>query len=93
MPPSSPEMPRDQFVNAREFRNASSPHTISRFPAHGGRSNVQCRDDRALALYESGARTHVASKILEAATRRESSVDDLQRIGKRALATAPTMWR
>jgi hypothetical protein len=42
---------------------------------------------------EIGARTHVASKILEAATRGETSVDSLKQVGQRALRDAPTMWR
>ena len=46
-----------------------------------------------VSKYETGARTHVASKILEAATRGETSAEDLKRIGRSALGTAPTMWR
>lgn len=46
-----------------------------------------------ISQYETGARTHVASKTLEAATRGETSVDDLKRIGRRALGDAPTIWR
>jgi hypothetical protein len=46
-----------------------------------------------VSKYETGARTHVASKILEAATRGERSVDDLKQIGRSALGSAPTMWR
>lgn len=42
---------------------------------------------------EIGARTHVASKILEAATRGEISPEGLKRIGRDALSHAPTMWR
>lgn len=42
---------------------------------------------------ETGARTHVASKILEAATRRDSSPDRLKEVGREALSSAPTMWR
>ncbi|KYH03548.1 hypothetical protein [Bradyrhizobium sp. DOA1] len=41
---------------------------------------------------EIGARTHVASKILEAATRGEVSPEVLRQIGRDALY-APTMWR
>ncbi|WP_024520599.1 hypothetical protein [Bradyrhizobium sp. Tv2a-2] len=52
--------------------------------------NEVCED---LPQYETGVRAHVASKILEAATRGESSIENLKRIGKAALATAPTMWR
>jgi hypothetical protein len=42
---------------------------------------------------EIGARTHVASKILEAATRGEVSLDELRHAGRDALSRAPTMWR
>ena len=42
---------------------------------------------------EIGARTHVASKILEAATRGEVSADGLRQVGRDALSRAPTMWR
>ncbi|MDA9433851.1 hypothetical protein [Bradyrhizobium sp. CCBAU 51627] len=42
---------------------------------------------------EIGARTQVASKILEAATRGELSTDALSQVGREALSRAPTMWR
>ena len=42
---------------------------------------------------EIGARTHVASKILEAATKGEVSPEALMQVGRDALARAPTMWR
>jgi len=42
---------------------------------------------------EIGARTHVAAKILEAATRGEVSPDVLRQVGREALSRAPTMWR
>lgn len=42
---------------------------------------------------ETSTRTRVASKILEAATRGEWSIDDLKEAGREALAEAPTMWR
>ncbi|SDF00914.1 hypothetical protein [Bradyrhizobium brasilense] len=42
---------------------------------------------------EIGARTHVASKILEAANRGEVSPEGLRQIGRRALSHSPTMWR
>jgi hypothetical protein len=85
-------------------RNACFAGTFSRFPAHGGHPMF---DAVATALlrtvldevcenisrYETGARTHVASKLLAAATNGESSVDDLKRIGRSALCSAPTMWR
>ena len=46
-----------------------------------------------VSRYETGARAHVASKLLEAATNGERSVDDLKRVGQKALGTAPSMWR
>ena len=42
---------------------------------------------------EIGARTHVASKILEAATKGEISPEALRQVGRQALSRAPTMWR
>jgi hypothetical protein len=42
---------------------------------------------------EIGARTHVASKILEAAKRGELSLEGLRQVGRDALSHAPTMWR
>ena len=46
-----------------------------------------------LSQREIGARTHVASKILEAATSGELSPEDLRQVGRKALTHAPTMWR
>jgi hypothetical protein len=42
---------------------------------------------------EIGARTHVASKILEAATNGEVSPEGLRQVGRDALSRAPTIWR
>ena len=42
---------------------------------------------------EIGARAHVASKILEAATRGDRSADHLKQVGRQALSQVPTMWR
>lgn len=42
---------------------------------------------------EIGARTHVASKILEAATKGEVSPEELRQVGRDAFSRAPTMWR
>ncbi|WP_247820990.1 hypothetical protein [Bradyrhizobium sp. 187] len=42
---------------------------------------------------EIGARTHVASKILEAATKGALSPEDLRQVGRKALSHAPTMRR
>jgi hypothetical protein len=42
---------------------------------------------------QTGTRAHVASKILEAATRGDTSPDDLRQVGRKALSEAPTMWR
>ncbi|WP_074117815.1 hypothetical protein [Bradyrhizobium sp. AS23.2] len=42
---------------------------------------------------EAGTRAHVASRILEAATKGDTSPDRLKRIGRKALHEALTMWR
>jgi hypothetical protein len=47
----------------------------------------------SVSARETGARTHVAIKILEAASRGEASVEGLKQIGRQALSQAPTMWR
>ncbi|WP_247471005.1 hypothetical protein [Bradyrhizobium sp. 45] len=39
------------------------------------------------------ARTHVASRILEAATGGEMSPESLKQVGRQSLLQAPTMWR
>jgi len=46
-----------------------------------------------VSRYESGARAHVAAKLLEAARTGERSVDDLRRIGRSALSGVPSMWQ
>ncbi|MCK1597935.1 hypothetical protein [Bradyrhizobium sp. 164] len=46
-----------------------------------------------VSRHETGARAHVASKILEAATRGHTSPDQLKEVGREALSDAPTMWR
>lgn len=48
---------------------------------------------KSVSRREIGARTHVASKILEAATKGEVSLDELRQVGHDALSRAPTMWR
>jgi hypothetical protein len=45
----------------------------------------------SVSLQETGVWTHVASKILEAATSGELSADRLRQIGREALKAAP--WR
>lgn len=45
-----------------------------------------------IPISETGARTHVASKILEAAARGQLSADALRAVGCKAL-NPPTMWR
>ena len=47
----------------------------------------------SVSARETGARTHVASKILEAAPRGEVSPEGLRQVGREALSGAPTMWR
>lgn len=49
-----------------------------------------CED---VSRYETGARTHVASKILEAATNGDTTPDRLKEVGREALSGGPTMWR
>jgi len=46
----------------------------------------------SVSLREIGARTRVASKILEAATRGEVSPEALKQVWAQALSQAPTMW-
>ena len=45
-----------------------------------------------VSRHETTARTHVASKILEAATRGETAMSNLKQVGRRALGEAPMMW-
>lgn len=47
---------------------------------------------RELPTDETGTRTHVASRILEAASRGETSIEILKQIGQTALTSSPTMW-
>ncbi|MCK1526443.1 hypothetical protein IVB15_01385 [Bradyrhizobium sp. 182] len=49
-----------------------------------------CKD---VSRFESGARAHEASKILEGATKCDTSPDRLTQIGREVLHDAPTMWR
>jgi len=49
-----------------------------------------CED---ISRYETGARTHVASRILEAATNGDTSPERLKEVGREAPHGAPTMWR
>ena len=46
-----------------------------------------------VSRHETAARTHVASRILEAATNGDSSPERLKQVGRAALHDAPTMWR
>lgn len=48
-----------------------------------------CKD---LSRHETGIRAHVASKILEAASRGETSVEVLRQVAQTALSSAPSMW-
>jgi hypothetical protein len=48
---------------------------------------------QTLSRYETGTRTHVAARILEAASQGETTPDSLKQIGRKALGDAPTMWR
>lgn len=49
-----------------------------------------CED---VSRYETSARTHVALRILEAATNGETSPERLKEVGREALHDTPTMWR
>ena len=49
-----------------------------------------CED---VSRHETGARTHVASKILQAATNGDTTPDRLKEVGREALSGAPTMGR
>ncbi|MET4519500.1 hypothetical protein [Bradyrhizobium sp. I1.7.5] len=46
-----------------------------------------------VSCHETGARTHIASKILEAATDGDTTPDRLKEVGREALSGVPTMWR
>lgn len=46
-----------------------------------------------ISSHDTGVRAHVASKMLEAAARGETSRERLKQIGREALTEAPTMWR
>jgi len=47
----------------------------------------------AASRNEPGTRVHVASKLLESATKGDISAEDLKLVAQRALVEAPTMWR
>ncbi|WIW50224.1 hypothetical protein ML401_37910 (plasmid) [Bradyrhizobium sp. 62B] len=47
----------------------------------------------SVSPYDTGIRTYVASRILDAATKGETNPDRLKQIGQEALSKAPTMWR
>ncbi|WP_375762544.1 hypothetical protein ACE10W_05005 [Bradyrhizobium sp. B025] len=49
-----------------------------------------CED---VSRYDTAARTHVASRILEAATNGDVSPERLKQVGHEALHDAPTTWR
>ncbi|WFU23597.1 hypothetical protein QA649_37190 [Bradyrhizobium sp. CB1717] len=49
-----------------------------------------CED---VSRHETEARTHVASRILEAANNGDISPERLKQVGREALHDAPTMWR
>ena len=45
-----------------------------------------------LSLADADTRTHVASKLPEAAQQRRCSLDDLREVAREALHKTPTMW-
>lgn len=48
---------------------------------------------QTVSRFETGTRTHVATRILEAARQGETTADSLKQIGRKALGDAPTVWR
>lgn len=48
---------------------------------------------QSVSRFETGTRTHVASRILEAARQGETTPYSLKQIGRKALGEAPIMWR
>ncbi|MCG2632616.1 hypothetical protein L6654_39100 [Bradyrhizobium sp. WYCCWR 13023] len=42
---------------------------------------------------ETGLRAHVASKLIEAATKGETTAERLRQVALEALRSTPTMWR
>jgi hypothetical protein len=54
---------------------------------------VQDEVCESVSWTETGAGALVASKILEAATRGETSPDHLKKVGRQALSQPPIMWR
>jgi hypothetical protein len=49
-----------------------------------------CED---VSRFETGARTHVASRMLEAAAKGDTAPESLRQVGREALHDAPSMWR
>jgi hypothetical protein len=47
----------------------------------------------AIACDEPARRVHVASKLLESASKGEVSAEGLKSVARRALTDVPTMWR
>ena len=46
-----------------------------------------------ISRFETGARAHVASRILEAAAKGDVAPENLKKVGREALHDAPTIWR
>ncbi|MCK1625908.1 hypothetical protein IVA98_22615 [Bradyrhizobium sp. 160] len=46
-----------------------------------------------VSRFETGARTHVASRILEAAAKGDTAPESLKQVGREALHDAPTISR
>ena len=46
-----------------------------------------------ISRFETGARAHVASRILEAAAKGNVAPENLKKVGREALHDAPTIWR
>lgn len=46
-----------------------------------------------ISRFETGARAHVASRILQAAAEGNVAPENLKKVGREALRDAPTIWR
>lgn len=86
------------FLNSAPVRLRYDCFSFGGFPCFGPATTALLRavlDEvcEDVSRYETGARTHVASRILEAATKSDTSRDRLKQVGREALHDAPTMWR
>jgi hypothetical protein len=54
------------------------------------RGDDVCAD---ISRFETGARAHVASRILQAVAEGNVALENLKKVGREAFRDAPTMWR